>query len=164
MAESKDTKNDFIKSRKMYIKAENSWKYINLGLLTKWEVERVPNLVDVRLMINDVVVKASSKTDTHVIFDFAVLRNKWFELLGNTSEECRLIALEDACMYAQLKAIEHYTKTPKEILRGSIFADGQELTIYIVPLWKSRVDKVPNKLAMDEYYVVSDVHKDTYKD
>ena len=149
-------------TRSFWIKRENDWKYINICLLTKWEIVRVPNLVNIFVNINDVVVYPSSKTDTHFIFDFAVLREKWFGFLGNTSFECDCIALEDACMDNQLKALNHYSSTSNSILRQCLFT--QDLVIYITPDWKPRTTNHPEKLEVIETYIISDIHKTTYGD
>lgn len=144
-----------------YAKLENLWKHINVGLIKQWKVERVPNLVDIYVIINGVKVKPSSKTEQHFIFNFPILREKWLDLMGNTTAECDLMALEDACMYAQLQALEHYKKVPKEVMRGSIFT--KDLNINWIPLWKSRTknDEI-TKIMITEQYIISDIHRDTY--
>jgi hypothetical protein len=152
-----------IKSHTIYVKQENNWKYIFIKLIRKWEIKRLPDLVDVKIKINNIMVKPSSKTDTHFIFDFPKLREKWFNLIGNTPAECDLIALEDACMYNQLVAINHYKFLPKDLLQGTLFADG-EFTIVYEPEWKNRTKPSANKLEVIETYCVSDIHKTTYND
>lgn len=147
--------------RVAFSKAENDWKYINMGLINRWEIRRVPDLKTVQVKINDITIEPSSTTDTHIIYDFGKLRKQWFELIGNTPAECNLIALEDACFYAQLKALNHYSKHPnKEELRECVFTP--ELTIFIKPVWDYS-PKPPTIIEIDEYYVTSDIHKETYK-
>ncbi len=152
---------DHTLERITYAKLENLWKHINVGLIKQWKVERLPNLINIFVIVNGVRVYPSSKTDQYFIFNFPTLREKWFDLLGNTTAECDLMALEDACMYAQLQAIEHYKKTPKEVMKGCLFT--QDLTINWMPEWKSRTknDNV-NKIMIVEQYIISDIHRDTY--
>ena len=146
--------------RAAFSKRENDWKYINVGLINRWEIQRTPALASVEVKINDVVIKPSSITDSHFIYDFEVLRKQWYDLVGNDKEECNLIALEDACFYAQLQAINHYGKyTTQEELRKSVFT--ADLVIYIRPSWVR--GQVPqDRVEIDEYYLTSDVHEETY--
>jgi hypothetical protein len=151
-----------IKSRSTWIRKENNWKYNNVSMVQKWKVLKVSNLVQMAVKINDIMVYPSNITDNHFEFDFSDLRKKWFELLGETTRECDLLALEDACMYAQLQSLHFYAKTPKQILQSSIFTDG--MTILFVPEWKPRTNNNPTKLEILEDYIVSDVHKDVYQE
>lgn len=146
--------------RNFWCKQENGWKYINIGLISKLEIIKIDNLIDVHVKINDVWVHPSSATDTHFVFDFEVLRKSWFECLGNTSNECDLIALETACMEAQLKALNHYATTPTKELRKCLFT--QDLTVYITPEWRPKTKDHADKLEVLETYYMSDVHKKTY--
>lgn len=154
------TQDTHVDVRTTYAKKENEWKYVNTSLVRKWQVKREANLINLGIKINNVLIRPSSKTETHFVFDFGALRKKWFELLGETSYECDLMALEDACMYAQLSAITHFSKTPKELLRTSLFTDG--MTIVFVPEWKARTTNNPTRLEVQETFCISDIHKQTY--
>ena len=151
-----------VKTRSTFVRLDTNWKYVNVGMVCNWKVLKVPNLVKIAVKINEVLVYPSEVTDDHFIFDFGSLRKSWFEMLGNTSRECDLLALEDACMYAQLTALHHYSQSPKDVLRGSIFTE--DMSIFFVPEWKPRTKDHPNKLEIVEEHVVSDIHKQTYKE
>lgn len=151
-----------IKRRRTWVKLENSWKYINICMIRDWKVKRVPNLIDLTVSINDVMIKPSSKTDQYFVFHFPTLRAKWFELLGQTPAECDMIALEDACMYNQLVSIGQYSKVPKASMKGSLFTS--ELTIFFAPVWKTRSRQLASKLEVIEEYFISDVHRERYSD
>lgn len=151
------------KQRNVSIKEENQWKYINVGLVTRWDIKRHDSLDSVTVSINDVVIEPSSITDTHFVYDFEVLRKQWFELLGNTTRECDLIAVEDACYYSQLQALNHYGKTSRnEDLRRSIFT--ADLTIFMRPVWLKHAQTRPSIIDAVEHYLTSDVHAETYKE
>jgi hypothetical protein len=157
------TDNPHTRQRTIWVKAENYFKYVNIALIRKWKIERnIPNVIDVQISINRVLIKPSEKTDQHFIFDFPTLRSRWFDLLGNTTTECDLLALEDLCMLKQLEAIGHYAQVPKEMLRGSLFTN--ELEIVFVPIMKERTRGIPKntKLEVIEEYFISDIHKKTY--
>jgi hypothetical protein len=155
--------NEHMKTRITYAKQENNWKYINVSLIKKWKIKRVPNLTDITVLINCVKIKCSSKNDDYFIFDFPKLRADWFELMGESERECDLIALEEACMYNQLCAINHFSQVPKELMKGTLFTD--QLMIFIIPQWKERThpSQHANKLEIEEIYFVSDIHKETYQ-
>ena len=147
------------KERNVNIKQENDWKYINVGLVHRWEFPRKAN-VTYTVTINNIKIDPSSTTDDLFIYDFAELRKQWFDMLGNTSRECDLLALEDACYYSQLQALNHYAKnTSNETLRKCIFTN--ELTIFVKPQWSNDVKE--KRIEFNEFYVPSDVHVDTYK-
>jgi len=157
------TDNPHVRQRTIWIKAENLFRYINVSLIRRWKVLRsIPSIIDVTVHINGVAVKPSEKTDKYWIFDFPTLRSRWFDLLGNTSSECDLLALEELCMYKQLVAIGHYGQVPKELLKGALFTD--DLTIVFIPQLKERAKQLPSstKLEVIEEYFISDVHKSTY--
>ena len=156
------TEDPNIKRRRTWVKYENSWKYINVCMIRDWKIKRVPNLTDLQVSINGVSIKPSSKNDQYFVFNFPTLRAKWFELLGQTSIECDLIALEDACMYNQLAAIGQYSQVPKASMKGSLFTN--ELNIVFQPVWKTRSKQHASKLEVIEEYYISDVHRNTYKD
>lgn len=148
--------------RTTYVKAQNEWKYINIAVIINWKVKRVPNLTALLVKINDVLVKPSNTTDEYFEFDLPTMREQWFNLIGDTPRECDLLALEDACMFNHLKAIQSYTTAPKDVLSGTMFTD--DLTIIFVPVWKPRIpaNQLADKLEIHETYVISDVHKQTY--
>lgn len=154
--------NPHTKIRTFWCKQENSWKYINIACVCKWTIKRVANLVGITVLINKTPVRCSSKTDQEFVFDFGLLREKWFDSPGTTPYECALVVLEDACMCAQLKALHHFAQAPRELLEHSIFTE--QLEIYIIPEWKPRTSGHPDKLEIDEEYIVSDIHKNTYND
>jgi len=158
--ESRETDNPHIRARTIFIKEQNAWKYINVSLIRKWKILRTTNLIDLTVKINDVIVKPSEKTDTHFIFNFPELRARWFDLLGVTSAECDLLALEEACMFGQLAALSHYAQVPKQDMKGSLFT--QDLTIIFVPEWKSRTRQHASMLECEEEYFISDIHNQTY--
>ena len=155
---------EHIKSRGAYIKYENEWKYIYMSCVHKWCVKRIPEIQNIDLYINGVMIKPSSTTAEHFIYDFGVLRKKWFDLLGSTPAENDLLAVEDLCMYNQLRAVEHYNKAPKELLNSSMFV--KDVEIFFKPQFKSSLKQhqIPLHLEIDEYYLVSDIHKTTYKE
>jgi hypothetical protein len=154
--------NPHTKIRTFWCKQENSWKYINVACVCKWTIKRVANLVGITVLINKTPVRCSSKSDQEFVFDFSTLREKWFDSPGTTPYECALVVLEDACMCAQLKALHHFSQAPRELLERSIFTE--QLEIFIIPEWKPRTTGHPDKLEIDEEYIVSDIHKNTYKD
>jgi hypothetical protein len=153
---------EHIKSRGAYIKYENAFKYIYVSCVHKWCIKRTPEIQNIALYINNVMIKPSSTTKDHFIYDFGVLRKKWFDLLGNTPAENDLLAVEDLCMYNQLRAVEHYELAPKDLLFSSIFV--KDIEIFFVPQFKSTVkpNQIPAHIEMEEYYLVSDIHKKTY--
>jgi len=148
-----------IRRRSIYIRAENKWKYTNLALVSMWQIPKsqVVNAQKMRININGVLIKPSSETPTHYIYDFAKLRAKWMDLLGMTEGECDLVALEEALTYNQLSAMKHYTLTRTQ-LRGAVFS--QELDICWAIEWKPRAP-IPKQFEVIEDYYISDIHKTT---
>jgi hypothetical protein len=152
-----------IKTRTSYVKAENRYKYINKSLVRRWEIDRKvnPSLHKCYISINGVKLKPSFEDDTKFVFDFPQLRNKWFELIGNTSREVQLLSLEDACMYSQLKALEHFATVKKEEFRGNLFPN-EDLVIYFEPVLNR--NQYPKHIEINETYVISDIHFEKYGD
>ena len=150
-----------LKTRTSYVKAENRYKYINKSLVRKWVIDRKtnPSLHKLYLSINGVKLKPSLEDDTKFVFDFPEMRNKWFELLGNTPRENQLLALEDACMFSQLKAVEHFSTVSKQEFRGNLFPN-EDLVIYFEPILNR--NQYPKHIEFEETYVISDVHFETY--
>ena len=143
--------------RTTYVKLENKWKYIHQAMVKKWTIpSKSQNLASLTLNINGVEVRPSKVTDSSFVFDWKALRSKWFDLLGMTSNECDLMALEDACEYAQLEGMNHYTLTPVEEIRGCLFTPS--LTIVFNPVFKPGKE-MTIRLEVTEEYLISDVHK-----
>jgi hypothetical protein len=150
------------KIRKVYIRRENEWKYINISYFLEWRVKRCNNMMGCTALFNGLEVKWSSKTDTHFIFDFRKIREIWFDYLGMTETECKYIQLEDMCMAGQLEAMGHYS-IPIDLANGCIFSTW--FTLYIIPIWKPRTKEVTDVkvIEVEEEYVVSNIHKTTHK-
>ncbi len=149
--------NNHLDTRTTYVKLENGWKYIHQAMVRKWTVHKLPSISKCTININGVEVRPGKETDAAWIFTFPLLRKKWFDYLGLTSNECDLLALEDACMAAQLQGMNHYQETPLDEIRGCLFTPP--LTIVFMPQLKKGAKDVPTRIEITEQYIVSDVHK-----
>ena len=150
------------KIRKTYIRRENQWKYINTSFFYEWRVLRQHNMIGCLVQFNGIDVFPSKVTDQYFEFNFKKIRERWFECLGMTETECKLIALEDSCMTGQLEAKFDYT-IPYELAKGCVFSKRFE--IYVKPKWKERTTD-HHKVAfleIEEEYVVSDIQKEQDK-
>ena len=151
-----EEKNHF-DTRTTYVKLENGWKYIHQAMVRKWSVLKDPSISKCTIQINGVDVRPSKETDKEWIFTFPLLRKKWFDLLGCTSNECDLLSLEDACMSAQLQGMNHYQSSPLESIRGCLFTP--QLTIVFMPQLKKGAKEIPKRIEIVEQYLISDIHK-----
>jgi len=143
--------------RTNFVKRDANYRYLAQALISKWKIPRYPSIDKLLIYINNVEVRPSSTTDTHFIFDWKKLRNKWFDLLGMTPNECDLMALEDALEAAQLTCFEHYSNTPLEDIRGCLFTP--QLHILFKPVWK-RGKPLVTEIEIEETYVLSDVRRE----
>lgn len=149
------------KVRKIYIRKENNWKYINISFFLEWRIRRQPNMIGCKVIFNGIEVKCTNKTDTYYEYNFKKIREKWFDCLGMTELECQLIALEDICMVGQLESKKDFT-IPIDLAKGCIYS--KNLMIYILPEWKARTTDHSTILEVEEEYVVSDIHKQQDKE
>ena len=111
--------------------------------------------------MNGVEIQPTSKTNDYFEFNFRTIRDRWFNCLGMTELECKLITLEDTCMVGQLEA-KHSYDIPTELAKGCIFSKYFE--IFIIPVWKPRTRESTEvtRIEVEEEYVVSNIHKEKY--
>jgi hypothetical protein len=73
-----------------------------------------------------------------------------------TEEENNYIRLEQTFMYNSLSAMSHYKNIPLDILNDAIFSEDLEIRFIV------EIKNQPLTIEVNETYIVSDVHRETY--
>jgi len=147
-----------ISTREIKCEVKDNYKFKNVSLFTSLKVVKneKERLKKICLCINNVDIIPTSETAEHYVFDVKILREYNRDVFGFTEEEHELIRLETTFVYNSLKAISHYRNSSTDLLSNSIFSD--ELEIY----FKVACSTTPAFITVEEEYVVSDIHKETY--
>ena len=145
-------------TREIKCEVKDNYKFKNVSLFTSLKVVKneKERLKKICLCINNVDILPTSETAYHYVFDVKILREYNRDVFGFTEEEHELIRLETTFVYNSLKAISHYKNASTDLLSNSIFSD--ELEIY----FKVACSTIPAFITVEEEYVISDIHKETY--
>jgi hypothetical protein len=132
-----------------------NYKFKNTSLFTSLKVKKIKGAV-ISLSINGIKFSSTNDTNKYVIFDTAAIRNSCRDVLGMTEEENNYIRLEQTFMYNSLSAMSHYKNIPLDILNDAIFSEDLEIRFIV------EIKNQPLTIEVNETYIVSDVHRETY--
>lgn len=132
-----------------------NFKFKNTSLFTSLKVKKFKGNA-ISLSINGIKFPHTTVTNKYVIFDSAAIRNSCREVLGMTEEENNYIRLEQTFMYNSLSAMSHYKNIPLDILDNSIFSEDLEIRFIV------DIKNPPSTIEVNETYIVSDIHRETY--
>jgi len=134
-----------------------NYKFKNTSLFTSLKVKKIKGAV-ISLNINGVLLSSTNDTNKYVIFDTATIRNSCRETLGMTEQENNYIRLEQTFMYNSLSAMGHYRNISLDVLDNAIFSEDLDIRFVV------ETKNPPLTIEVCETYIVSDIHRETYKE